>query len=457
MIEKKAKRESISTNTETTWNVLFIGLGNDDTINSGKKRFLNDLKSARIDSTVRTFYLDFPHETPIGDATITLFQGSNNLKSHTLQNFDSHNTSKNQDKTCYADYFDFVNEESSGTSNNKYILIVLAHSFGTGLAATPRTAKQKSSYLKIKDLVDLIDKQISVQFECVLAVNCTLQTIENNFLFSKITKYLIGSQQPLYVKSIGYKRLLQDLSLIPTFGNSSIFSKLIFETADPDLNIELAEDIIATSNFNITITKPAAAYLLMLELNYLSKLLKWDEDTITKSNKSILASIDKLYDATDAYTLHMYDAVSFFELMLLEFNEPSKINKCLKRILNVINRLVILNHSNSQNIRFYKDPINSQQKFFVPNGIGITLPKTQTPSVIENIKNHSEILKQFEGKITESTITTWAKFVESWIDDDKIDNDQLLSNNFDSLLQKLSNKAASRIDLAKKLWIRMHE
>jgi hypothetical protein len=455
MIEKKAKRELISTNTETTWNVLFIGLGNDDTINFGKERFLNDLRSAHISTDIRTSYLDFPHDTQTGSATFTHFHGSKEHMKITHEKFDSHKTATSPDYKNYADYFDFVNTQIEPDKENKYILIVLAHSFGTGLAATD------TSYLKINNLVELIDKKIKKSFECVLALNCTFQTIENNFLFAKIAKYLIGSQQPLYVVSIGYRRLLEDLHLVPFFGTAQILSKFVFETADTAKNDALAGNISAASSFNMTITKPAAAYLLMLELNYLSKLLT-DNDNKDRADKCIPEILSRMYDATKDYILNMYDAVGFMELMLLEFREPSKINKCLKRILNNINRLVMLNHSSSQNIQYQEHIITGQKSLFVPSGIGLTLPISNDPSVRTNVINHVEILKQFEDKVDPLTYKTWARFVESWLDDDQeTNNGQLLSDKHMSLYEMLTYNLITKLeggkDMLEKLWIQLQD
>lgn len=410
---------------QTTWNIIFFGINlstntalednETKTIVEGIESFKADVKKTNYSEFLKITLLEFLSPADIGTATIyknEMRAGKNLMEPNRLyHNFNCY-VSENGKKNDYADFIKSCIGEEQKNSSNKYIIIFLAHSFGAGFFYN----KSSGGYLSVKQLSKAIEGNFAIEKKanCFIALNCSLQSVQSNCIFSPAVDYFIGSQQPLHIKAVRFQHLFDDLVYsiqmhngnITGYPDEIIYTKFIydcyanFKTAiknNADNGIEIFD------NFCLSLTKPFIANAVDVKINKLAKLIKEDPE---KGNNTDLDyfnfSARFCEDPSYLDRVNIVDATQFFLKLQTFYQQDNKKWGTIEEILELMRKIVLVNLS-STDILYAETDEEGSARMYVPMGIGIIIPKVLSKH-LETIINEMPIYEKAFGELIKNLI-----------------------------------------------------
>lgn len=378
----------------TTWNIIFLGINlsqsteNNDSetqvIKDGIEIFRTDVDDSGFSNNLNIHMLEFISDTPAGKAT--LYQSENKLGKNKLQPIDKIDFNCQSQKS-YHDYFERCKAKKSEDVENKYLIVFLAHSFGAGYFYT----KTDNEYFSTSKLNDAIQSGFNLndgkKIDYFFSLNCSLQSVQSNCILAKTIDYHIGSQQPMGVEMVSYKKLLYDLTYTITSGGISkngfesetIFSKFIFNCyANFRKQIRVAaikgEDVF--DNFSLSMTRPKDALILDKKIGELAKIIKAEKD-IDKYGRNDFDFLNFAAAFCDDPSFldraNIIDARQFYSKLQTYYGEGEKL-KLIKEIIFWLKQIVLINLVSPDLCQTEVDEYGSA-KMYLPFGIGILIPK----------------------------------------------------------------------------------
>lgn len=416
-----------------TWNIIYLALDIDiskqitekDTNNDKGIKYINNsviqnglekFKKAVLDNrnlqNINIHILNFQSDEVSGKAEyFTKKIGTTDLKQEDQIDFNSHNV---------GDYIDFL-KSTKNDGNQKYILIFLAHCFGAGFlpyktkeANYNKTPIEYATFdvFSILDLNKAIEKAF-IKLDCLISLNCQLQTIESNLIFQNSVSHFIGSQQPLYIDTIYYDDLLSDLNTPQSNSGFSLTIEDILIKFIYDCQRRYALDCITTKiiePFSITLTQPEKAKYVFEELNNLAKCFDIDkEGKLNYVGAKWQAIEDAKYfcmDPSYSELIGIIDAIQFFNLLMQKAND-TEIQSVVISLLERINLLIIHAVISGNSLEVHVPiKITENYLYYIPHGIGIYIPKV----ISSNQRKMSDIYKTFAKDNTKDSVEgSWGK------------------------------------------------
>ncbi len=423
---------------EKVWNIIFLGINivgdnidDNATVNNGIIKFIDDVKGTLYSENLKITLLHFENPTPKGIAKI--FQNNQGLDSNHSFYFKENRDFDCQEEKYYSDFYESLINENQ--VNNKYLIIFLAHSFGAGFFYY-----QKKYFTTINFSNALQTAFKNVKVDCLMALNCEIQSIESNIIFKNTVSLLIGSQRPLYVKSISYKELLNDLTRYSYWNDEILYSKFLYNCFSYYSSFfNRGEEYL----FSLTLSKPKNAAVLLGALNALAELF----DLENKKNKLLNErDIDLLgnvrafcYDPSYSDKINIFDSHEFFNKVKELFYSNSEITDAIDFIVELLNKVVVLFLASADTFKFQ---VNSKpKKMFLGNGIGLFIPKVDSLNLNVVYTIYSLIYKKNGMDLVNLQDEDWNDVIKNFIKHLGFVDFAMKKSNFDilSLDQSLLN------------------
>ncbi len=421
------QKENVTIQKRFSWNVFFVSTNlynkklrkddaNDksyfenDAIYMCTRKFKEDVEASVFSKNIKLHFFEFEHgiddvsdsdedfivepvlSTAVEDPSSGLYQISKITVPNELRKFNCLDTDH------YVKYFKFVNINND--SDDKNLVIFLSHSFGAGFLPAkvklePNSKKEFDYYyFTTVELNDTFKKAFLNPIDCLMALNCNIQSVETNAIFRDTVKLLLGSQQELFVEILSFKSLIYDLSnysikdpllLNEGMSDEHIFSKYILNCHDNYIIKKIENKSNDFKPFNIALTKPEKAKSFMSNLNFFAKMLEGEN----RENNLDLIRYSKNYcdDPSSSDIINIVDAKQFFD-RLLEYFEAASVPEnilSIKKILNNLNNIIVfklITGNSTEKEIIYGDNIIT----YLPNGIGIFVRKVKTINSTEILK-----------------------------------------------------------------------
>ncbi len=409
-----------------TWNIIFLAFNIEDkyienpltdAINIGIKQFEDNVKECVFSEYVNFNMLKFTSDlnTPKGSFT----------KYRTVKSEDN----KNQieaigsvaDFNCHSrlDFEKYFRSTVSDELNQKYFVVFLAHSFGSGFFPVVKDSKineKEYTYLKMEDL-DKAFKNTYKKVDCFFALNCIMQSLETNYILRDSVEYLLGSQQPLYTETISYASLFEDLVTQAEFekdeylhllSTQMLFQKFIFDNHKAFI-LNKAKSLSTLSPFCLTLTKPSTSSLVLYYINLLFKYIYRDDDDTwfhkklkqivrkegdkNEPNLALSVAIEFCEDPSFNDLTNILDANTLFNKLkeIMDGQKHSIISGTIEMLLKYMNNLIIFHLSSGNSyIKVEKKYFNTH---FFPMGLGIYIVKNKSDQSKVTLKIFEQLFK----------------------------------------------------------------
>lgn len=443
-----------------TWNIIFIAVDinegyalgktvKNNEIQVGIDKFKKDVEETTFSEHLKIYMLEFKSDD-LKEGTgkpVKLVATENNrngcftfkqkkgVNESQISSANKPVTLKIKEEKFYTNYFSSLDIKE----HSKNMVIFLAHSSG---------ATFLNNSFDITNLNNiLLNGFKSVPIDCLLALNCTLQSIETNCILRNTVSLLIGSQQTLYPEAISYKSLFYDLanyfydstepSITKGYNVEHIFSKFILDSHKQYVKSNLA---YAYNTFNLTLTKPVNSKYLMFYLKLLGALM-W-ANRIYLDKDIIHQAMLYCKDPDNDDTVSFLDARMFFEKIKDYFELYNyKIHvKLLDKIISKMKDLIVY-HLADGNCCIQDNGLSGDSSLYIPHGLAIFLMKKNTDKSNEIEGLYEKILDWQADYLTESEFIILATEISdvSWITQ-SVDKYKLYKNEIISLVKSTEKR-----------------
>ena len=388
-----------------TWNIIFIALDVNNDVNDytdedkdklnaikvGWNSFINNYKSlnSSISEKINVTALQFFNNSNIGVANV--YKNNFDTIESTICCFNCYSAKS------YSDFFKSCIIKNKDSTNQKYLFIFLAHSFGGGFTFhfVKDNIENSPTFLSLPELQKGISDGFREQkLDAMLALNCTLQSIEVNYIFRNNVNILIGAQQPIRINAISYTQLFKDFVILNDYADEIIFCKFIsdlFQNSFESIDLNNKESVAINSTFGLSITWPEKAKIIFDNLDRLTcELLKELKGNVIIDDLLLpIRNAEKLCeDPTSDDVTNIIDAIHFFINLRNNYLFVNKIT-----LANIVTDIIVsirTIHIYQSVSPFLTGKVSKfNNAFYIPFGIGIFMPKVKsatTETILELLK-----------------------------------------------------------------------
>lgn len=375
------------------WNIIFIAIdtnpnGNSKQVKEGIDNFEADVLSRKdlLDKDrISIDMLIYQNNSVAGDAFHKKMDfEKKDFVVETIKDFKVF-CQKNQNNTVngYEDFFKKVITANTVQGiEQKYIVILLAHSFGLGFAAFKPEESCNELFLDSKDLYLAIKNAgfPGNKIDCFVGVNCLIQNTTFNYLFSDISEYIIGSQLAINANLIRYKKLVDQLNEPPELSVNLFFTKILYDFVDCKNDDDTIDDdrvgFFSTSSLSLTRPKLAEDFynrfnklVSLVEITSSMNVEELENDPDLRAFREISIT---LVDASSNSNKDFFDAFTFFnELYEIYRGQNLQKKKIVEEILEILRRLVMKEIGGLDSFTFDN---TLKLIFYFPFGINVFIP-----------------------------------------------------------------------------------
>jgi hypothetical protein len=403
----------------STWNIIFIGLDIHDKakysslIEKTKMRFLEQFKQVRQFPEGQNIFnyicLNYVKKGPRGKAELIYnTPGETDCNKRFTVEKDWYKTGS------YSSVLKPIIAQNTMFSKQKLLVIFVAHSFGAGFA--PYKRKDKTKFMVTEKLKKIFLSSFGTKkIDCLMALNCSIQSVETNLILADSTEYIIGSQVELYPDTIDFKHLRWAIQYRKAFGDELMWSRFLYDCF-VTYTSETERRGDTERKFSISLSKPAKLTSVISVMNESGRLLmKEDKES---EDVSYLANIfNEMSDPNHSDQGYIYDCKQLFLMVKNSFRQNKRIQKASQKVFDCIHQSVILSISSSNAHMVRLDERENGVPSFVPFGMGVFFPKRagDRSDIIRNIFGDSLAPAKKNNRKADKSLKDWFSLMNYYL------------------------------------------